>query len=181
MRIRPVALHILPLVGASLCILGCGSKDSTPSPKCMELAGYTATTLVPSSFATDIYPLLSDTNTTNGCGMTLICHGNPAMKIDTAATKDLSFVMPAATVLASLTMNSIHAPTMARVAPGSVANSFMAYKLSGKDGLACVNSMCNAAAGIGTAPCGDPMPSLGTITDADRTKILDWIANGANP
>jgi hypothetical protein len=145
----------------------------------MELATYAPTTLTPLSFMTDIYPLLSDTNQTNGCGMTLICHGTPAMKIDPGMTKTLSFVDPAATVKAALLMNAVHAPSMARVSPGNVGSSFMAYKISGKDGLACVNSMCSAGAGIGTAPCGDPMPSLGTIADADRTKILDWIAQGA--
>jgi hypothetical protein len=145
----------------------------------MELESYAPTTLTPPSFATDIYPLISDMNQTNGCGMTLICHGNPAMKIDPNMTKTLVFIDPAANVKAALLMNAVHAPSMARVSPGSVKNSFMAYKISGKDGLACVNSMCSASAGIGTAPCGDPMPSLGTITDADRTKILDWIALGA--
>ena len=173
-------LTALFLAGVSLSVLGCGSETAAPpSPKCMELATYAPTTLTPLSFMTDIYPLLSDTNQTNGCGMTLICHGTPAMKIDPGMTKTLSFVDPAATVKAALLMNAVHAPSMARVSPGNVGNSFMAYKISGKDGLACVNSMCSAGAGIGTAPCGDAMPSLGTIADADRTKILDWIAQGA--
>ena len=173
-----LSLPTWSLVGVSLSLLACGS-EAAPSPKCMELAMYSPTTLTPYSFMTDIYPLFSDTNITNGCGMTLICHGAPAMPIDIAGTKTLSFVDPAATVKAALLMNSIHASGMARVAPGSVKDSFLAYKLSAKDGLACVNSMCNGAAGIGSVPCGDPMPSQGTITDTDRTKILDWIAQGA--
>jgi hypothetical protein len=79
-------------------------------------------------------------------------------------------------------MNSIHAPTMARVAAGSVQNSFLAYKISGMDGLSCANSKCVASAGIGTPPCGDsmaPLPFYMPLADADRTKILDWIAQGA--
>jgi len=145
----------------------------------MEIASYAATTVTPPSFMTDIYPIFSSTNTTNGCGMALICHGTPPMPIDKAMTKTLSFIDPAATVKAALLMNSIHAPGMARVAPGSVPNSFLAYKISGADGLSCVNSMCTSTDGVGTPPCGDVMPSLGKIADADRTKILDWIALGA--
>jgi hypothetical protein len=173
-------LPVLCLAGVSLSLLACGSSPSTPpSPKCMELATYMPTTLTPLSFMTDIYPIVSSTDVTNGCSMSTICHGSTAMKIDPGMTKDLKFVDPAATVKAALLMNSVHAPSMARVSPGNVGASFIAYKLSGKDGLACANSMCNANAGIGTPPCGDPMPSLGIITDADRTKILDWIAQGA--
>src|SRR4029453_2048538 len=102
--------------------------SSPPSPKCMELATYMPTTLTPYSFMTDIYPIFSDMNQTNGCGMTLICHGNPAMKIDSNMTKTLVFIDPAANVKAALLMNSVHAPSMARVAPGNVGNSFLAYK-----------------------------------------------------
>ena len=173
-------LRVLCLAGVSLSMLACAPETSSPpSPKCMELATYMPTTLTPYSFATDIYPIISSIDATNGCGMSTICHGSTAMKIDATGTKDLKFVDPPATVKAALLMNAVHAPSMARVAPGNVGNSFIAYKLSAKDGLACVNSMCSASAGIGTAPCGDPMPSLGTLTDADRTKILDWIAQGA--
>ena len=47
-------------------------------------------------------------------------------------------------------------------------------------GASCVNSMCVAGASVGNnAPCGDLMPNLGELTDAQRTKILDWIALGA--
>ena len=175
-----LSLPTWSLVGVSLSLLACGS-EAAPSPKCMQLAMYSPTTVTPVSFATDIYPILSSTNATNGCGMELICHGMMPMPIDVAGTKTLSFIDPAATVKAALLMNSIHAPGMARVAPGSVQNSFLSYKISGKDGLSCVNSMCNAAAGIGPAPCGDEMPSplFSPIADADRTKILDWIAQGA--
>jgi len=176
-------LRVLSLAGVSLSLslLACAPETSTPpSPKCMELATYQATTLTPLTFTNDIYPIISSVDMTNGCGMSTICHGPTAMKIDPTGTKDLKFVDPPATVRAALLMNAVHAPSMARVAPGNVGASFLAYKLSAKDGLACANSMCSAAAGIGTAPCGDPMPSLGTLTDTDRTKILDWIAQGAN-
>ena len=173
-------LRVLCLAGVSLSMLACGSPSSSPPPAvCMELETYMPSTLTPYSFATDIYPILSDMNNTNGCAMALICHGTMSMKIDPGMTKDLKFVDPAATVKAALLMNAVHAPSMARVSPGSVKNSFMAYKLSGKDALTCISGMCSASAGIGTAPCGDPMPSLGTIDGANRTKVLDWIAQGA--
>ena len=172
-------LPIWSLVVASLSPLACGSNSSPPPPICMDLEMYSPTTVTPLSFATDIYPIMSDSVSSYGCSMTLICHGTPPQKIDPQMTKTLSFVDPAATVKAALLMDAVHAPGMARVAPGSVKDSFMAYKLSGKDGLSCVNSKCSASAGIGTAPCGDPMPSLGTLPDADRTKVLDWIAQGA--
>ena len=40
--------------------------------------------------------------------------------------------------------------------------------------------MCVAGASAGNhMPCGDQMPSVGTINPTSRTKILDWIAQGA--
>jgi hypothetical protein len=135
---------------------------------------------------TDILPILTDTGTvpiaTSGCASATICHGSTPIALDPLGTKHLSFTDPAATVLANLMMNSVNAPTMARVVPGSVANSFMAYKLSGADGLGCIMSKCVSGASVGTAkPCGDPMPTstTGVLTPAQRTKILDWIALGA--
>ena len=74
----------------------------------------------------------------------------------------------------------LNAPGMKFVVPGNVGGSFLAYKISGADELACVSSMCVAGASIGKSmPCGDPMPVGGILTAADRTKILDWIAQGA--
>jgi hypothetical protein len=172
-------LTLWSMAAVSLSLLGCGSSSTPPAQICMDLEAYSPTTVTPYSFATDIYPIMSDSVSSYGCSMTLICHGTPPQKIDPQMTKTLSFVDPAATVKAALLMNAVHAPNMKRVAPGSVKDSFMAYKLSGKTALSCVNSMCSASAGIGTAPCGDAMPSLGVLPDADRTKILDWIAQGA--
>src|SRR5262245_31364008 len=112
---HPLRVLCLAGVSLSLSLLACESETAArPSPNCMELAMYQPTSLTPQlSFATDIYPYFSDTNQTNGCGMTLICHGNPAMKIDTAATKTLVFVDPPAMVKAALLMNAVHAPRMA--------------------------------------------------------------------
>jgi hypothetical protein len=40
--------------------------------------------------------------------------------------------------------------------------------------------MCTAGATVGTmTACGDPMPTIGTLSAAERTTILDWIAGGA--
>ena len=72
--------------------------------------------------------------------------------------------------------------------PGHVGSSFLAYKISGAAGVACVSSSCPAGVTVGnTKPCGDPMPNAngqgGTaavLTDAERSKILDWIALGAH-
>jgi hypothetical protein len=58
----------------------------------------------------------------------------------------------------------------------------MAYKIWDKErtGLACVASKCEAGATIGNhMPCGDQMPSVGTIDMAKRDLMLDWIAKGA--
>jgi hypothetical protein len=95
-----------------------------------------------------------------------------------------SFIDPPATVLAALMTNSVNAPSMKRVVPGNVGQSFLAYKISGATLLACVNSSCSAHASVGTSvPCGDPMPTaaVGTLSATQKSLILDWIAGGANP
>jgi hypothetical protein len=90
--------------------------------------------------------------------------------------------MDPAMAKAQLLMPSVNAPTMQRVTPGSVGQSFLAYKISDRNALACVNSMCVSGASVGNnKPCGDVMPSVGNaLTAEQRTKILDWIAQGAS-
>jgi len=169
---------------AALSVISCGSNTtSSGNATCTSLMSYTASTQP--KFATDIYPILSNTmagsaTTPSGCAQTLICHGDPPLPIDKAMTKTLKFTDPAATVKAALLGMSVNAPTMAIVLPGSVTNSFLAYKISGTEGLSCVTSKCMAGATVDTqTACGAAMPSNGTIAPADRTKILDWIASGA--
>jgi hypothetical protein len=123
-----------------------------------------------------------------GCAQESICHGVMPGGIDDpfAPTKFLQFQYEpadAAMAKAQLLMASLNAPTMQRVVPGKVGESFIAYKIWDEDrkGLACVNSKCVAGASAGNhMPCGDEMPSTGTINAPDRVKILDWIAQGAN-
>jgi hypothetical protein len=181
-------LALLPLLSAPLYVSSCGSNNMmTTSPTCMELASYTPTTTTSISFATQIMPILTDTGNvppnTPGCSTAAICHGSTPIKIDVGGTKTLVFADTPANVYAALMMNAVNAPTMARVAGGSVANSFMAYKISGTDGLSCIaSSKCASGASVGTMkPCGDPMPTStsGALTPAQRTLILDWIAQGA--
>lgn len=180
---------------ATVSGLGCGGSDTPPSnPACDKFTNYTATAGGPFlSFATDIYPILADTNAAvGGCSTTVICHGQPAQALDMANTKYLRFLfgtptapMPdPAMAKAELLMASVNAPSMPRVTPGKVSTSFLAYKIAkDKDGLACAMSKCQSGASVGvTKPCGDLMPSVATasFTDANRTKILDWIAQGAS-
>jgi hypothetical protein len=181
MRLRTniiaTSLSVMSLAGLSG--LGCGSKGSSGGA-CDTLANYVATATTPPSFATDVYPILSNTNGAEyGCGQTLICHGNPAMKIDaTGAT--LVFTDPAATVKAALLQPSLNAPSMPRVTPSDLTNSMLAYKVSDKDVLSCADNKCNGSTMSNhTTTCGDPMPSVGSITAAQRTTILDWIKLGA--
>jgi hypothetical protein len=173
---------------AAVSGLGCGSESGNAA--CDFFNSYAPTTGTPLSFATDIYPIFADTNpATAGCAQTTICHGQPTMKLDPAGTKFLTFVWGTAAAPTmdptmardQLLASSVNAPSMARVAPGSVKNSFLAYKIAkDRNGLACANSMCVMGASVGTnQPCGDLMPTIGTLTDANRTKILDWIAQGA--
>jgi hypothetical protein len=175
---------------AAVSGLGCGS-ESNGNSACDMFNAYVPTTSTPLSFATDIYPIFADTSPANaGCAQTLICHGQPSMSLDPAMTKKLTFLfgtsaaptMDPAMAKAELLMNSVNAPSMARVAPGSVKNSFLAYKIAkDRNGLACANSMCQAGASVGNnMPCGDLMPTVGTLSDTNRTKILDWIAQGAS-
>ena len=180
---------LFALLSAPLFVSSCGSSSNPPPPECAALMNYSATTLTPISFATDIMPILMDTGsippTTPGCSTAAICHnGASPVNLSNGGTKTLSFTDTPANVLAALEMPSVNAPSMQRVAAGSVANSFMAYKLSGATGLSCVNAKCVSGASIGNSkPCGDPMPTStsGMLNAAQVTKILDWIAQGANP
>jgi hypothetical protein len=171
---------------AALQGLGCGGDEGGPSATCTAITSYAASTANPVSFATDIYPILSDTNIMNGCSQVTICHGNPPSGLDDllSPTKTLQFLYSPpdmARARQNLLTASVNAPTMQVVAPGNVGQSFLAYKISDRTTLACVNSMCVAGASVGNnQPCGDTMPSVGNpLTAEQRTKILDWIAQGA--
>lgn len=176
----------LSLFAVSVLPLACGgSTDSTPAV-CGELSSYHAT-VTASSFATDVYPILASTSTAGGCAQASACHGSTPLSISSLGTKYLQFLygtdtaptMDPVMAKAQLMMASVNAPSMQRVVASNVGASLMAYKISGKDGITCIKSMCQSGASVGTAPCGDPMPTLGAITAGDRTKILDWIALGA--
>jgi hypothetical protein len=152
-----------------------GAGDAAVCP----LASYTASTSTTLSFATDIYPILSSAT---GCGIANACHGSPGVYVDRAGTRMQSFGGSPATVLAFLLGTlSVNAPGMVLVKPKNVGASFLANKISGKDALTCISSMCRPGASPGTiTACGDPMPLPGyPLVDSDKTKILDWIAQGA--
>jgi hypothetical protein len=185
----------LSLLATSLLPVACGGSDSPPAV-CGELESYTSTTGTQLSFATDVYPILSNTSGTgSGCAQAAACHGADALAINPAGTIKLPFVFGTATApmmdpamaRAQLMMASVNAPGMQRVVPGNVKNSFLSYKVfskdaaSSKEALTCISSMCQAHASIGTTTaCGDPMPTIGNLSAAERTKILDWIASGAS-
>jgi hypothetical protein len=173
----------------ALSALGCSSTNDGGGgdPKCKALTSYTASSGNLVNYMTDIYPILASTDvTTGGCAQVTICHGVNPSGLDslTNPTKFLQFLYePANPGMArtNLLTASVNAPGMQRVAPGSVGQSFLAYKISDRTTLACVNAMCVEGDSIGNnKPCGDVMPSVGAaLTDAQRTKILDWIAQGA--
>jgi hypothetical protein len=184
-RLRSAILP-LSLFATALVPLACGSSTPSRPAVCAELEDYTPTTASQLSFATDIYPLFASTTASNGgCSQVGACHGNPPLPINALGTKSLQFLFSPespAMAKAQLLMASVNASGMQRVSPGSVKNSFLAYKIkssSKDDGLACISSMCQSGASVGSPPCGDPMPNVGTLSDADRTKILDWIGGGA--
>ena len=174
----------LSLLASSLLPVACGGTDSPPAV-CGELESYTPTTTNQLSFATDVYPILSNASATGpGCAQEGACHGVQSVVISTLGTAKLPFVFNPpnpAMARANLLMASVNAASMQRVTPGSVKNSLMSYKISGKDGLSCISSMCQAHASVGTTTaCGDAMPTIGILSAAERTKILDWIASGAS-
>jgi len=182
MAVLLTAIAVATLGGGA----GCGSSTPAGTSTCTDLTGYTATVTTPPSFATDVYPILADSSLPSGCGQTTICHGNPPSGLDKlgAGAKTLQFLYDPpdiAMARTNLLMASVNAPTMQRVMPSNVGQSFLAYKISGKEALACVMNKCVAGASLGNSqPCGDIMPSLGQpLSDANRTKILDWIALGA--
>ena len=185
-RWKTTAAVLITTAFGTLAGDGCAPATSSGNTTCTDLTGYTASTSTPVSFANDIYPILADVNLPAGCGQTTICHGNPPSGLDnlTANKKTLQFLYDPpdmAMARSNLLMASVNAPSMQRVVPGNVGQSLLAYKISGREGLACVNSMCVAGASLGNnMPCGDPMPSTGDpLSATNRTKILDWIAQGA--
>ena len=178
----------LSLLATSLLPVACGGSDSPPAV-CGELESYTSTVPNQLSFATDVYPILTSTDGhASGCSQVGACHGPDGLPINSAGTIKETFLfgtpgapmMDPAMAKANLLMASVNAPGMPRVSPGSVKNSLLSYKISGKDGLSCIKGMCQANASLGSPPCGDPMPSIGVLSAAERTKILDWIASGAS-
>ena len=162
----------------ALSSLACGGDSPN---KCGELQSYRASTTTPLSYATDIHPILSNPTYAVGCSQATICHGTPPWPVDAAMTKTFSLIDAAATVKTALLQQvPVNVPSMKFVVPSNVGASFLAYKLSGLDGLACMNAMCvSGAANTLTTPCGDPMPVGGVLSAAERVKILDWIAQGA--
>jgi hypothetical protein len=175
----------LLLLSTSLAGVSCGGDGPTTPPVsiCDMIEDYTASTTTPLTFTADIQPVIMNSLT---CGLVSQCHGNTPVTIDAAGLKTFSYVGDPMTVRAAMLEPSVNAPTMANVVPGQVSQSLMAYKLSGVDGLRCLSSRspsaCADGASTGTeTDCGDDMPSMpgGTLSAADRTKILDWIAQGA--
>jgi hypothetical protein len=182
-RSNTIALCLTATAFATLSALGCGSDTpAPPGPECMALTGYTPTTTTPLSFATHVYPILARTTGAESCSQAAACHGIPPFPLDLAGSKTLQYLFAPENIAmakASMMMPAVNAPSMQRVVASNVGSSFLAYKISGAAGLACVNSKCQSGASVGMAPCGDPMPTTGTLPAADRTTILDWIATGA--
>ena len=183
---RSGSVVFLSIAGLLLSVsaLGCGGgSDGNPPPgMCGDLTNYTPTATGTVSFATDVLPILQDQGTSQGasCATASICHGSTPAGLDPFGTKTLTFVGDAATVKAALMASSVNAPTMKRVVASKVSDSFMAYKISGTSSLNCIKTMCMSGNTTGTATaCGDAMPTLGTLSMAQRTTILDWIAKGA--
>src|SRR5262249_43221879 len=117
------------LVLSATTLAGCGPKGG--GADCSALTNYTATVTTPPSFATDIYPIRANTSMSGGCSFTTICHGVKPMKIDSGGTQALQFLYSPedpAMAKAQLLMPSINAPSMQRVVPSDVGNSFLAYK-----------------------------------------------------
>jgi hypothetical protein len=169
----------------SLSSFSCGSEE-TPADPCSPIKAYVPSSTAALSYATDIHPILMNATLAVGCSQTAICHGTSPRDLkdddpNTAATV-LSFIDPPATVKAALLAQvPVNAPSMKYVVPGNVGASFMAYKIAATPALmACANPMCVMNSSVGMSePCGDLMPTGGMLTNAERTKILDWIANGA--
>ena len=142
------ALTLVSLSLVSIVASSCGSSNPPPppGPECVALTSYVPTSTAPLSFATDIYPILTNTGdlaaTMPGCSAASICHAaaNPAANPPTTmqqlnahgTAQYLSFIDPPATVLATLMTNSVNAPSMKRVVPSNVGQSFIAYKISGE-------------------------------------------------
>jgi hypothetical protein len=66
-------------------------------------------------------------------------------------------------------VDSVQVPSMKRVAPGDIDNSYLVHKLRGTH------------ADVGGPADTDPMPPLGPLAEADIARIEAWIVGGALP
>jgi hypothetical protein len=125
------------------------------------------------------------------CSTTIACHG----QMHNAAVENLYLGSNAndsggiASVYAGLvSVPSAENPSMNRVTPGDLENSFLWHKVSGDQNMdPAVVSGCQRVANgpnpcsdcIAEAPCGIQMPFTGTLEPSVRCLIQRWIANGA--
>ena len=198
----------LSLLATSLLPVACGGSDSPPAV-CGELESYTSTVTNQLSFATDIYPILTNTSATgSGCAQENACHGAAAVPINALGSIKLPFVfgtpdapvMDAAMAKANLLMTSVNASGMQRVSPGSVKNSLMSYKISGKDGLvlhqqhvpgerqrrdaslrrsdALASASCSAADRTRSSTGSPPAPPTRPPRGSDRTRPIGRPSGG---
>ena len=86
----------LSLLATSLLPVACGGSDSPPAV-CGELESYTSTATNPLSFATDIYPILTNTSSTGAAARrTTRATAPPAVPINALGSTKLPFVFGSA-------------------------------------------------------------------------------------
>lgn len=66
-------------------------------------------------------------------------------------------------------VDAVQVPSMKRVAPGDLENSYLVHKLRGTH------------VDVGAPADSDPMPPLGPLAEADLAQIEAWIVGGALP
>ena len=146
----------LSLLATSLLPLACGGSDSPPAV-CGELESYTSTVPNQLSFATDIYPILTNTDATVGCAQAARAtapraadrcrrHDEAAVRLRHRRRAGDGSRDGEGEVADGVGQRAGHA---ARASRAASKNSLMSYKISGKDGLTCVSSMCQADASVG--------------------------------
>lgn len=144
------AFVLLALLGLASCVdAGEESSDSTETDS--ETSGEVA----------PIYEGNIELIFENNC----VCHFSPAAGGDMTAP----YLNLNGGVLELVDVDSVQLPTMKRVAPGEVDDSYLVHKLRGTHG------------DVGGPADTDPMPPLAPLSEVDIARIEAWIVAGASP
>ena len=170
-----------------LAVFACSSSDDDggdDNSKCagcpFDYTGFDPNAGGTVSLQNDVMPILA-----RACNLSTSCHkglaggrGSLSMGPNRSALAQGVSAPDLMTIHGAILAASVTAPSVARVAPGDPANSFLMMKMDGcQDQVA----PCMVQTGaMSNGVCGDLMPQGSSLLDCDeRDVIRRWIAQGA--